>query len=105
VPGAGEIGVMPAPGFAGADGEVGIVRTGALATGAASINAAICWSALAAPARLPERIAAKPIAKSSAIAASLANPFAATGVFTSPHLRVSTLFFSSNTQKVCVSLY
>src|SRR5688572_8428114 len=54
-------------------------RTGAPLTGVSSINAAICCMAVAAATRLPDRTPAKPIAKSSAIAASFGRPLDITG--------------------------
>ena len=55
----------------------------------AELLAAIRAIAPDAPARLPERTDAKPIANSSAIAGSLPRPLGSTGTLASPHLRVS----------------
>ena len=64
-------------------------RTGAPFTGVSSICAAIKAIACAAAGRLPDRTAAKPMAKMSATVASLGRPFGSTGALASPHLRVS----------------
>ena len=67
----------------------GQIRTGARFSGASCMSDAINCMALAAWARLPDRAAAKPIAKRSAATASRGRSFASTGALASTHLRVS----------------